>query len=99
MPTVTFLPAGQSIEIPADTSILDAAIEAGVDLDHVCGGNGACTSCHVSIEAGFADLSPIEEREEDKLDTIEAQLRTSRLACQARVRADVTVRIPPRPWE
>ena len=40
MPQVTFLPVQKSIEVGPDKTVLEAALEAGVDLDHACG--GAC---------------------------------------------------------
>jgi 2Fe-2S ferredoxin len=95
MPRVTFLPHERSVEVPAGTSILDAAEAAGVDLPHNCGGVAACTTCHVWVEQGLASLSEIEEREDDRLNEAAGLAPSSRLGCQARVgAADVRVRIP-----
>jgi 2Fe-2S ferredoxin len=95
MPRVTFLPAGRTTEVARGASLLDAAEDAGVDLPHNCGGVGACTTCHVWVEAGLASLSGIEEREDDKLNEAAGLAPSSRLACQACVgEADVVVRIP-----
>ena len=95
MPRVTFLPRGVSVEVPAGTSILDAADAAGVDLPHNCGGVAACTTCHVWVEDGLASLSEIEEREDDRLNEAAGLAPTSRLGCQACVGGeDVRVRIP-----
>ena len=105
MPThkVTFQPAGVTVEVdPArypfgregePGSVLDIALAHGVDIDHACGGTGVCGTCHVIVEAGADGLS---QASEDELDTIEQQADNtpaSRLACQAVVRGDVTVRI------
>ena len=95
MPRVTFLPAGATVEVPAGTSILDAAEAAGVDLPHNCGGVCACTTCHVWVEQGFDSLSEIEDREDDKLSEAAGLAINSRLGCQAEVGgADVVVRLP-----
>jgi 2Fe-2S ferredoxin len=95
MPRVSFRPAGKTVEVLRGTSILDAAHAAGVDLPHNCGGVCACTTCHVWIEEGFASLSAIGDREDDKLDEAAGLSPTSRLGCQAEVGdADVVVRIP-----
>jgi 2Fe-2S ferredoxin len=95
VPRVTFLPDGRSAEVKAGTSILDAAEAAGVELPHNCGGVCACTTCHVWVESGLEALTPIEEREDDKLNEAEGLSSHSRLGCQARVAsADVVVRIP-----
>src|SRR5512147_436247 len=95
MPRVTFLPAGRTAEVPAGTSLLEAAQAAGVELPHNCGGVCACTTCHVWVEEGLAGLSEIEDREDDKLNEAEGLSPRSRLGCQACVEEeDVVVRIP-----
>ncbi|ACL63980.1 ferredoxin [Anaeromyxobacter dehalogenans 2CP-1] len=95
MPRVTFLPDGKSAEVPAGTSILDAAEAADVDLPHNCGGVAACTTCHVWIEQGLASLSELGDREDDKLNEAAGLAPSSRLGCQACVGGeDVVVRIP-----
>ena len=70
-------------------SLLDVALNVGVPLEHVCGGNCACTTCHVIVLAGDEHLSPMEDDEADRLDTAWEVTPRSRLACQAVVRGDV----------
>ncbi len=95
MPRVTFLPAARSAEVPAGTTLLEAADRADVDLPSNCGGVCACTTCHVWVEEGLASLSEIADREDDKLQEAAGLSPRSRLACQARVgAADVVVRVP-----
>ncbi len=95
MPRVTFQPAGRSVDVAEGTLVIDAAEAAGVGLPANCGGVCACTTCHVWIERGLETLSPIAEREEDKLCEAAGVRADSRLACQARVGAgDVVVRVP-----
>lgn len=104
MHKVTFLPAGVTVEVdPSEYpfgreggpgSIMDVALGHGIDLEGVCGGAGVCGTCMVTVEAGMENLS---EPGDDELDTIERQQDNnpnSRLACQAIVRGDVTVRLP-----
>lgn len=93
MPKVTFYPSGQSGEVAPETSLLDAARQLGLELAHECGGFASCSTCRVIIESGERHLSVIEFEEEDMMDL--AQLSPPyRLACQAKLRGDVTVRIP-----
>src|SRR5690349_1905239 len=46
-------------------SILDVLLAHGVHLEHACGGNCACTTCHVIVKNGGAVLSEAEESELD----------------------------------
>ncbi len=104
MPTVTFLPAGLSAEFDQDKppsgehgkpgSLLAVALAFRVPLEHVCGGNCACTTCHVVVREGEANLSPVEDCEADRLEMAADPTLHSRLACQAVVLGDVTVEIP-----
>jgi 2Fe-2S ferredoxin len=101
---VTFLPANVTVEVDESElpygdhgkpgSILDIALKHGIPLEHNCGGNCACTTCHVIVRAGGEHLSEMEECEEDKLDQAPGLTPYSRLGCQAVVQGDVTVEIP-----
>ena len=103
VPRVTFLPAGLSFEFDAlppygghgkPGSVLDLALHFGVPLEHACGGNCACTTCHVVVRSGEQNLSPMEEDEEDRLFGAADLTLHSRLACQCVVAGDVVVEIP-----
>ena len=101
---VTFLPMNVTVEVDdADFpygdhglpgSILDIALKNNIRLDHNCGGNCACTTCHVIVRAGADNLSAMEEDEEDKLDQAPGLTPYSRLGCQSVVTGDVPVEIP-----
>jgi 2Fe-2S ferredoxin len=75
-------------------SFLDIALNCGIDLQHACGGNCACTTCHVIIKEGEENVSEMEDDEEDRLYLADGLTLHSRLGCQAVVRGDVTVEIP-----
>lgn len=64
-------------------SILDVLLGHGIHLEHACGGNCACTTCHVIVKQGFDQLAQAEEAEEDLLDRAPGLTPTSRLGCQA----------------
>ena len=94
MPKVTFLPMNQTFEIKAGETILDAAIDNDVPLQHACGGFCACTTCHVIVKEGEKNISPIQEDEEERLERVAVGLTLrSRLGCQSKVHGDVTVEI------
>jgi 2Fe-2S ferredoxin len=75
-------------------SLLDVALNLGVALDHVCGGNCACTTCHVIVRSGMDHLTEMTDDEADRLDTAWDLTPRSRLACRAVVRGDVVCEIP-----
>ena len=64
-------------------SILDILLGHKIHLEHACGGNCACTTCHVIVKQGFKVLSEATEQEEDLLDRAPGLTPTSRLGCQA----------------
>ncbi len=94
MPRVTFLPDTVTVEARKGDTILDAALEHGIALEHDCGGNCACTTCHVLIEDGAENVSPMEEVEDDRLSPAPNRKANSRLGCQILVYGDVTVSLP-----
>ena len=78
--------------------LLDVAWAAREPLEGACEGVMACSTCHVIVDAeDFAKLPPASEEEEDLLDLASHASRTSRLACQIILTADMellNVRIP-----
>ena len=75
-------------------SLLDIALAHGIELEHNCGGSCACTTCHVIVKEGEANLSEMQADEEDRLDMAEGLTIHSRLGCQSVVQGDVVVEIP-----
>lgn len=100
---VTFLPQNVTVEVEDKDfpygdhgkagSLLDIALHNNVPLEHNCGGNCACTTCHVVVKEGEENLSPMESDEEDRLDTAKGLTLHSRLGCQAIVQGDVVVEL------
>ncbi len=75
-------------------SLLDICIEFGLHLEHACGGNCACTTCHVIVTQGLENLSEMDDDEADRLDMAPGLTLRSRLGCQCIVQGDVVVEIP-----
>ncbi len=94
MPKIKFLPSNQEFEVEAGKTVLEAAIENGVHLEHACGGNCACTTCHVIIREGMKNLSKMQDDEADRMDTATGITLQSRLGCQSKIQGDVVVEIP-----
>lgn len=100
MPKLTFLnphgPRSQplSVEVPAGTTILDAAEECGARVGHACGGNLACSTCHVWVQEGADSLPPALDKEDDIMDKAFDVRAESRLGCQCKLAdEDVVVEI------
>lgn len=78
--------------------LMTVAHENNVELEGACGGELACSTCHLIFEQDMYDtLDEKEEEEDDMLDLAFEVTETSRLGCQIRVRDDMagmTVRIP-----
>ena len=94
MPKITFTNNNLTAEVPDESTILDAALEKGREIEHDCGGNGVCGTCHVIIIDGMENLSARDGDEEDLLRDVEALADNARLACQAHIFGDITVTIP-----
>jgi len=100
---VTFLPMNVTVEVDQSQfpmqhdgkpgSLLDIALANGVKMGHNCGGNCACTTCHVVIKEGMENLSTMEPDEEDRLDMAEGLTLSSRLGCQAVIKGDVVAEV------
>jgi ferredoxin, 2Fe-2S len=101
MPKVTFRnplvvkqDAPISVEVAPGTSILDAAEECGARVGHACGGNLACSTCHVYVHEGLESLPEVTDKENDIMDKAFDVRAESRLGCQARLASeDVVVEI------
>ena len=91
MPVVTFLPSYRKITVETGTTILDAARQAGFQMNVVCGGQGKCGKCVVFVKAGEAAF----DREKfGRFFTDEELAGGACLSCQAEIRGDLQVLIP-----
>ena len=91
MPKVRFEPDGIEIDVPIGTTILEASQKAHAQVGSACGGVCACSTCHVYVKQGLAELSPASDREEDIMDKAFDVRSTSRLGCQSKILHDTTV--------
>ncbi|OYT92317.1 MAG: ISC system 2Fe-2S type ferredoxin [Burkholderiales bacterium PBB3] len=90
MPHSEYCPQGAEVSAPAGTSICEALLDNGINIEHACDMSCACTTCHVVVREGMNSLNDPEETEEDLL--LEPN---SRLSCQAILaQANLVVEIP-----
>ena len=86
---VTFAPLGKSVSVPPGTTLLEAAGQAGLVINSVCGGDGICGRCKMIVTEGSVegDATALLTREEIRRGVV--------LACQSVVAGDLCVEIPP----
>jgi 2Fe-2S ferredoxin len=102
VPAVTYVLADdtrEEVDVPVGTSVMKAALAHGIDgIVAECGGNLACSTCHVYVEQGGAALPSPSDDEDDMLEaTAAARTEQSRLSCQLVMTAELdglVVRVP-----
>src|SRR5260370_16005999 len=74
----------RTIQVAIGRSLMEELRNAGIDeIQAVCGGCGACCTCHVYIAAEcLTELPPMSEQEDALLDSSEVRIDRSRLSCQ-----------------
>lgn len=79
-------------------TVLQAAQEAGVEMEGACEGNMACATCHVIFSKDtFTKLPSASEDEEEMLDFVPYLTSCSRLGCQVILTDDldgVEIKLP-----
>ena len=88
----------REVEAEVGARLLDVAWHADQPLEGACEGVMSGSTCHVVVDKeDFERLPPASEEEEDMLDLAAHATRTSRLACQIIITADMgtlSVRVP-----
>lgn len=87
---VRFQPSGRSVRVPAGTTLLDAAQQAGLPMASACGADGICGRCGVTLLSGGESVSPETDNEAEvkRRNRIES---SQRLACRAAVAGAVEI--------
>ncbi|CAM8665291.1 Fdx Ferredoxin [Comamonadaceae bacterium] len=95
LPHPEYCPEGVELKAAPGTSICEALLENGIQIEHACDMSCACTTCHVIVREGLHSLNAAEETEEDLLDRAWGLEPQSRLSCQAYLaQQDLVVQIP-----
>jgi uncharacterized 2Fe-2S/4Fe-4S cluster protein (DUF4445 family) len=100
---VIFQPSGRREEVRRGISILEASRQLGVDIEALCGEKKVCGKCKIRIEEGFFEkfgvqssphhTSPWQE-EEAKFINDKQREEGYRLACCAKIQADLLIFVP-----
>ena len=97
------MPSGLRGQVPAGTTVLQAAQRLGVDLESICGGQGKCRKCQVLPQEGEFSKHGITSRAEHLSPLTETELHQQsknrlkgarRLGCNARILGDLVVDVP-----
>jgi len=91
MTKIHFLPDEKTVETAPGETILDAAKNAGVEHECICGGNGRCTTCRIMVVEGLHDCGKRTADEEKVLGPLDLD-PSIRLACRTTISGNVTVR-------
>ena len=95
LPHEEICPNGAVIEAEPGSTVCDAALANGIDIEHACEKSCACTTCHVYIREGFDTLEESTEEEDDLLDKAWGLEPDSRLSCQTVVGdTELVIEIP-----
>jgi 2Fe-2S ferredoxin len=94
MPKIIYIDASgneRTVEGKNGMTVMETAIKhniPGIDAD--CGGACACATCHVYVDAAFADkVGKPSAMEQSMLDFAENVKESSRLSCQIKIRDDL----------
>lgn len=88
--SVEFLPDHMTIIVAEGTTILQAALKAGMEMDSPCGGRGTCGKCAVKILTGRVVMK---SNDHGAVDILQSGFV---LACQALVTENLSVEVPAR---
>ncbi len=96
--SIKFLPENRLVDASHDESVLEAALRAGVELSHSCGGNGTCGTCRVWVREGLASLPARNEVEQEMAEERGFQPQ-ERLCCQNPPVPGLVLEIPANDFE
>ena len=87
MPSLTVVErdgSSRTVEGEVGVSVMEVIRDNGFDeLLALCGGCCSCATCHVFVDAAFADrLPPMSDDENDLLGSSDHRRPSSRLSCQ-----------------
>jgi len=88
---VRFLPQEIDACVPQDSTVLEAAQQAGIPLFHPCGGQGICGRCQVRI---VGDGIPQTDQEEELFADF-PDSEQWHLSCLTKLSSNCTIHVPP----
>ena len=90
----------RNLETHENMTLLELAHENDINIPSSCGGNKACSTCHVIINQEYYEQikteREIDEEEEDMLEEASQKAQFSRLCCQlypSEINKELTIRV------
>lgn len=90
MSKLTYLPTGQTYEVPSGTRYIDFCAKEDLPQPFGCT-VGSCGTCVVALESGAANVDAASTDERDTLE-LATSVANARLGCQLVIRGDVALR-------
>jgi Na+-transporting NADH:ubiquinone oxidoreductase subunit F len=81
----------KEVEVDPGNSLLSTLSAQKIFIPSACGGGGTCGMCRVQVTEGGGTILPTEKG----FFTRKEQMNDWRLACQVKVRNDLTIQVPP----
>jgi Na+-transporting NADH:ubiquinone oxidoreductase subunit F len=80
----------KEINVDGGINLLTALNDNGFNVSNSCGGKGSCGYCKVQVPEGGGQILPTEEIWMSR----QEKLNNMRLACQVKIKNDITIEIP-----
>jgi len=80
----------KEITVDGGINLLTALNDNGFNVSNSCGGKGSCGYCKVQVPEGGGQILPTEEIWMSR----QEKLNNMRLACQVKIKNDITIEIP-----
>ncbi len=91
--TFQVLPEQTDVHASQSQTILDALLQAQIDISHGCGGMGTCGTCRIYVEKGIESFAPRSEAEAEIAQQRQFTAK-ERLSCQNLAVDRIQIRIP-----
>ena len=88
--------AQRTVMAAVGQNMLEIALDAGINIEHACGGVCACSTCHVYLEQGEDICCDAEDEELDRVEEAPGLQQNSRLSCQTIIeqQGPITIKVP-----
>ena len=88
-----YLSNGEKVFFEPGQTVLEALIEADIEIGNVCGGMGSCGTCRVFIEKGADSIFERNEIELERAHDL-SFADNERQACQIAANSNLVIRTP-----